>query len=165
MSVKKILILGIGNTLLCDEGFGVAAVEFMRANFHLPPNVELVDGGTRGLMLMAEILECDFLVVFDIIWGGEAPGTFYLIEDHEIPARVNFRHSMHQASLADTLASCDLAGNRPEALVMGMEPFEFNKLAPNLSPEAQALLPQFCQKAAAELRRRGIDIRQAENDV
>lgn len=163
MPAQKTLILGIGNTLLCDEGFGIAALEYLRQNYHIPENVDLVDGGTRGLMLMAEILECDFLVVFDIVLGGEKPGTIYLIEDDEIPVRANFRHSMHQACLADTLVSCDLAGNRPHAIVFGMEPFDFQRLEASLSPQASAMLPEFCRKAVRELRRRGLEINPLQN--
>lgn len=163
MIARKILILGIGNILLCDEGFGIAALEYLRKNYRIPENVNLVDGGTRGLMLMAEILDCDFLVVFDIVLGGEKPGTIYLIEDEEIPARANFRHSMHQSSLADTLASCDLAGNRPPAIVIGLEPFDFQSLEPSVSTQARAMLPEFCRKAVEELQRRGIEIVPLQN--
>lgn len=162
MADKKLpetLILGIGNILLSDDGLGVAAIEYLRTHYLFPQNIKLLDGGTRGLMLIGEILECDFLVVLDIMLGGSEPGTFYLAEENEIPESVNFPHTMHQANLADILCSCELAGKRPHAIVIGMEPFDYSTIQAKPSVAAQKLLPDFCHKAVAELVRRGFDIR------
>lgn len=156
--LPKTLILGIGNILLGDEGFGVAAINYLEKYYTFPKDVRLLDGGTRGLMLLGEIIECDFLVVLDIMLGGEKPGSIYLVEEEEIPERVNFRHSMHEANLSDMLASAELAGNRPRTLVFGFEPFDFETLNPSPTAQALRLLPQFCDKVAGELARRGLDI-------
>lgn len=158
--MPETLILGIGNILLGDEGFGVMAINYLEEHYTFPEEVRLLDGGTRGLMLLGEIIECDFLVVLDIMLGGEKPGSIYLVEDEEIPVRVNFRHSMHEANLNDMLASAELAGNRPRALVFGFEPFDFKTLNPSPTPEALKLLPEYCDRVAAELARRGLDIRE-----
>ena len=79
MNDKRILILGVGNILLTDEGFGVRAVEYLEAHYRWPAHVRLMDGGTQGLMLMPELQECDFLVVLDVVLGPEAPRTDYLL--------------------------------------------------------------------------------------
>ena len=75
MGKEKVLILGVGNILLTDEGFGVRAVEYLESQYRWPENVTLMDGGTQGLMLMSRLMECDFLVVLDVVLGREAPGT------------------------------------------------------------------------------------------
>ena len=156
MDDKKILILGVGNILLTDEGFGVRAVESLETHYRWPERVRLMDGGTQGLMLMPELLECDFLVVLDVVLGPEAPGTVYLLEGEDLRKSLSFRDSMHQTDLLDTLITCHLAGHRPEAVVIGLQPFDYKTMQVGLSPQAQALLPEFCRKAVEEMARRGI---------
>ncbi|WP_417292952.1 HyaD/HybD family hydrogenase maturation endopeptidase [Desulfovibrio porci] len=156
MDDKKILILGVGNILLTDEGFGVRAVEYLETHYRWPERVRLMDGGTQGLMLMPELLECDFLVVLDVVLGPEAPGTVYLLEGEDLRKSLSFRDSMHQTDLLDTLITCHMAGHRPEAVVIGLQPFDYKTMQVGLSPQAQALLPEFCRKAVEEMARRGI---------
>ena len=156
MNDKRILILGVGNILLTDEGFGVRAVDYLEAHYRWPVHVRLMDGGTQGLMLMPELQECDFLVVLDVVLGPEAPGTVYLLEGEDLRKSLSFRDSMHQTDLLDTLVTCDLAGHRPEAIVIGLQPFDYKTMHVGLSPQAEALLPEFCRKAVAEMARRGI---------
>lgn len=132
------------------------AVEYLEARYTWPARVRLMDGGTQGLMLMPEIQACDLLVVLDVVLGPEKPGTVYLLEGEDLRNSLSFRDSMHQTDLLDTLITCDLAGHRPKALVIGMQPFNYQTMHVGLSPEAQALLPEFCRKAVDELARRGI---------
>lgn len=152
----RILIMGVGNVLLCDEGFGVRAVAYLEENYDWPENVRFLAGETGGIMLMPEIQSCDLLVVLDVVLGGEAPGTVYLLENDDLRKSLSFRDSMHQTDLLDTLATCELAGHRPEALAFGLQPFDYHSMVMQLSPQAEAMLPTFCRKVVDELQRRGI---------
>ncbi|MBQ3058889.1 MAG: HyaD/HybD family hydrogenase maturation endopeptidase [Desulfovibrio sp.] len=156
MQDKRILILGVGNILLTDEGFGVRAVEYLQAHYEWPSNVRLMDGGTQALMLMAELQECDFVVILDIVLGPGKPGTIYQLEGEDLRKSLSFRDSMHQTDLVDTLISCELAGHRPEAVVIGLQPFDYKNMCASLSPQAQAMLPTFCQKAVEAMAGMGI---------
>lgn len=155
-SMKKILILGIGNILLGDEGFGVRAAEWLKENYEWPENVQLLDGGTRGLLLMADLLEHDLVIILDIVRNGEKPGTMYIIENEGINNTISIRDSEHQTGITDVLASCALIDHRPEALIFGFEPFDFGSLRAGLSPEAEEKLPLFCENVLEELRVRKI---------
>ncbi len=157
---KKILILGVGNILLTDEGFGVRAVEYLETHYRWPERVRLMDGGTQGLMLMPELLECDFLVVLDVVLGPEAPGTFYLLEGEDLRKSLSFRDSMHQTDLLDTLITCSMAGHDVQAVVFGLQPFDYHSMQVGLTPEAEKLLPEFCTKVVAALAERGIAVAQ-----
>ena len=77
MAEPRVLVLGVGNILLSDEGFGVAAVKRLERDYTWPDNVRLLDGGTLGLFLMPEIMDADFLVVLDVVLGPgpRAPST------------------------------------------------------------------------------------------
>jgi hydrogenase maturation protease len=85
-SDRRTLVLGIGNVLWADEGFGVRAVEALHDAWDLPPEVTLMDGGTQGLILLADVTAHRRVLVFDSIDFGDAPGTLRVLRDREVPA-------------------------------------------------------------------------------
>ena len=81
----RTLVLGIGNILWADEGFGVRAVEEFHRRYHLAEDVTVLDGGTQGLYLVNFLQEHDRLLVFDAIDYGLAPGTLKIVRGDEVP--------------------------------------------------------------------------------
>lgn len=158
VAAPRVLIMGVGNILLRDEGFGVAAVNYLEQVYHWPENVRLQEGATQGLLLMSELEDCDLLVVL----GGKEPGTVYLLENEDLSRSLSFQGSMHQTDLLQTLQVCELAGCRPQCLAFGLQPFDWRTMQVGLSPEAEAMLPVFAEKVVAELARRGIVARRKE---
>lgn len=156
MNKTRVLVLGVGNILLTDEGFGVCAVQYLEKNFHWPDGVRLLDGGTLGLMLMNEIMSCDTLVVLDVVLGPEAPGSTYVLEGEDLRKSLSFRDSMHQTDLVDTLLTCSMAGHTVNALVFGFQPYDYHTMNVGLTPEARKKIPEFCHKVVAEMQKRGI---------
>ena len=157
----RILILGVGNILLRDEGIGVAAVRRLQECYEWPENVELLDGGTQGIKLMPQIQQCDLLLVLDAVLGDGPPGALYRLEGNEVRNSLGFRDSVHQTDLADTLLFCRLAGGPcPEVLVLGMQPAEWHTLQPELTPESAARIPALCAYAVKELLARGVAVRE-----
>jgi hydrogenase maturation protease len=160
MPLPEILILGVGNVLLGDEGVGVHTVRRLLEEYDFPPNVRLLDGGTLGLALMGEIEGCDILLVADAVRGGQAPGTVYRLEGTGLRSSLGLSDSMHQMGLEDTLIMCELAGGkRPRAVVFGLEPGNISDLNPELSATARAAQPRLCGAIARELERLGCPAR------
>lgn len=157
--MKNILVLGIGNMLLGDEGFGPQAAAWLADNFDWPDNVQVVDGATRGLMLMSELLECDVAIIMDIILAGGEKGAFYRLGSEDLDKSWTGKYSMHQTSLQDILASCELIDHRPEVIVLAMEPYEYQILRPQLTAEAKSRLPEFCSHVLKELENLGVKIK------
>ncbi|MGN0009126.1 MAG: HyaD/HybD family hydrogenase maturation endopeptidase [Desulfovibrionaceae bacterium] len=160
--MENVLILGVGNLLMRDEGFGVRAVELLEKDYLWPENVRLLEGGTMGMMLMPDMQDCHRLIVLDAVLCGQQPGTICVLEGENLRKSLGFRDSTHQTDLVDILICCELAGHRPETLVYGMEPFDWQSFIPELTPEARALLPEFCAKVVRDLRARGLDIRKKQ---
>jgi hydrogenase maturation protease len=105
MKQPNVLILGIGNLLWADEGFGVRAMEYLHTHYQFPDHVQLLDGGTQGIYLVQYVEEADILVVFDAIDYGLAPGTLKLIEDGEVPRFMGAKKmSLHQTGFQEVLA-------------------------------------------------------------
>ncbi len=153
----NILVLGVGNILYTDEGIGVRAVEALQKAHAFSDNVSVMDGGTLGMRLMDAIMECDHLIVVDAVLAGDEPGAIYRLTGEDLRKSLGFNDSMHQTDLVDTLIFCELVGKRPEAVIIGMEPHDYQSLGTELSPVAGQRLPLLCDAVVAEVRRAGGD--------
>lgn len=122
----RVLILGIGNVLWADEGFGVRCIEKLAESKVFPANVQLLDGGTQGLYLLPFLEETDVLVVFDAVDYGLEPGTLKLVKNDEVPAFMGAKKmSLHQTGFQDVIATAQLMGYCPETLfLIGCQPEE-----------------------------------------
>jgi hydrogenase maturation protease len=120
---RSVLILGLGNILLQDEGVGVRVVEQLQRQYRISGAVEVLDGGTAGMSLLEHIRNRDHLIVVDAVKTGQAPGTVITLSGKEVPAFFQSRVSPHQMGLADMLAALELMGEKPaEVTVIGVEP-------------------------------------------
>lgn len=134
---KRILVLGVGNILFTDEGIGVRAAEELLRLYDFSENVTVMDGGTLGTRLMDPIMGCDLLIVVDAVLGDGPAGSIYRLTGEDLRKSLAFKDSMHQTDLVDTLIMCEIVGNRPEAVIIGMEPKDYHTMALELSPEAR----------------------------
>ena len=156
----RVLILGIGNLLWADEGFGVRCVEAMAETYALPGNVTLLDGGTQGLYLLPFLEQADALIVFDAIDYGLPPGTMKIVRDDEVPAFMGAKKmSLHQTGFQDVIATATLMGYRPAKMVLiGCQPVELEDFGGGLRPAVAARIPQALEIARAMLAEWGIAV-------
>ncbi len=92
MSLDRILVLGIGNILLSDEGAGIRVIEKLQERYEFPENVSVLDGGTLGLSLLGVISEVDHLIVVDAVRNGGKPGSLYRMEGNDLPKRIHSKN-------------------------------------------------------------------------
>jgi hydrogenase maturation protease len=162
MSEKKILVLGVGNILLRDEGVGVRVVERLQAGYSFSPNVSLLDGGTLGIKLMDAISSSEVLIVVDAVLNGQSPGTFYRLTGEEVRKSVAFKYSLHQTDLLETLACCELVGNRPETVVLGIEPEDYSPWSDELTTTIQGRVSEMSEGVLREINKAGGNFRSRE---
>lgn len=147
----KITVLGIGNILMQDEGFGVRALTSLQASYAFPDHVMLLDGGTLGVELSYFLRGTARLVVLDAIIGGQPPGTWYQFTGPAVEAYFARKLSLHEVGLRDVLAALSLTGCPVrETVIFGVEPAN---LAPGLelSPLVAAMLPRAVAATVAQL--------------
>ncbi len=146
------LVLGIGNVLWADEGFGVRAVEALHAAFAFPEGVSLVDGGTLGLALYDVVGSARRVLVMDAIDFGLAPGTLRVLRGDDVPAWGRTKLSPHQNGFNDVLALLQLNGRAPETITaIGVQPQELSDFGGSLSDPVGSRLAEAVALAAAEL--------------
>ena len=154
----RVLILGIGNVLWADEGFGVRCVEQLAETKVFPDNVQLLDGGTQGLYLLPFLEEADVLVVFDAVDYGLEPGTLKLVKDEDVPAFMGAKKmSLHQTGFQDVIATAQLMGYCPECLfLIGCQPEELEDYGGGLRAVVAAQIEPAIQAALDYLEDFGI---------
>ncbi len=154
----RVLILGIGNVLWADEGFGPRCIEILAESHAFPAQVKLLDGGTQGLYLLPFLEEADALLVFDAVDYGLLPGTLMVARDEEVPAFMGAKKmSLHQTGFQDVLATAQLLGRCPERLTLiGCQPEELEDYGGSLRPVVAAQIAPAIGLALAELAHWGV---------
>ena len=140
MTSKRVLILGIGNLLWADEGFGVRAVDELNRLYEFGDNVTLLDGGTQGIYLVQHVRDADILIVFDAVDYGLPAGTLKRVEGDEVPQFLGAKKiSLHQTGFQEVLAMADMMDDRPEHLLLvGVQPVEIEDFGGSLRDEVKA---------------------------
>ena len=159
--VTSVLVLGIGNVLWADEGFGPRCVEALAESHALPPHVRLLDGGTQGLYLLPLIEEAEALLIFDAIDYGLAPGTLKIVRDDAVPTFMGAKKmSLHQTGFQDVLALARLKGCGPARMTLiGCQPEELEDYGGGLRASVAARIGPALDAARAELAAWGVAVR------
>jgi len=148
-----VLVLGLGNILLQDEGVGVAVIERLQRRYRVPDEVELLDGGTSGMSLLEDIRNREHVIVVDAVRTGKPAGTEVVLTGEEVPAFLCNKVSPHQLALSDVLANLLLMNESPhQVTVVGMEPLSLEThlgLSKLVASRLQSLTDQVIEQIEA----------------
>jgi hydrogenase maturation protease len=151
-AAAEVLVLGIGNVLWADEGFGVRAVEALHQRWCLPAEVSVIDGGTQGMYLLEHVCSAARVLVLDAIDFKLAPGTLRVFRDAEVPVGSDTMMSLHQATFQELLSLARLRDRFPAKITLiGVQPCVLDDLGGSLSPLVRARLDEAVELAVAEL--------------
>ena len=161
------LILGIGNILWADEGFGVRCVEALNAGYEFDDHVRLMDGGTQGLFLLPWVSGVSRLLIFDAIDFGLKPGEFRVIRDDDVPQYMGAKKmSMHQTGFQEVLASARLLREGPQQLALiGVQPERLDDFGGSLRDETRKRIPQAITYACELLGEWGVAMRERKTPL
>lgn len=148
---KRIIVLGVGNIVLGDEGFGVRAMEKLRDSGKYGEDIEFIDGGTLGMELLPFITGADCLLILDAVRGDGEPGKAYRFTGTEVAVHFAEKLSAHEIGIQDVLTTLELTGQAiPMVTVIGAEPLRL-EAGIELSKTMETALPEICRLAAVEL--------------
>ncbi|MCM1109812.1 MAG: hydrogenase maturation protease [Clostridium sp.] len=147
---SPVLILGIGNLVLQDEGFGVHAVSLLRSMVRIDEPIDLLDGGTAGLHLMGYLRNYQRVIVVDASLDSFPEGTVRRIRPryNEFPPLV----TAHEIGLKDVLEAMEITGYCPDVELIVASVRKYTSLGTELSPSVEAALPKACEMALAAAR-------------
>jgi hydrogenase maturation protease len=151
--MKRLLVLGVGNLLLTDDGAGVHAVkELGQENEWDPDKVDFLDGATFTQDIFYIFQEYERVLVLDTVKGGREPGTVYRFTEENLRDNYQQRLSLHDIDLLDSLKMAELLGNKPELMVIGIEPLTISEWSMELSDPVKERYPRFLEAARREIR-------------
>lgn len=149
MSESKKLILGCGNLLLRDEGIGVHLIEYLKDK-PIPPDVELLDGGTAGFELIDFIQQADKVLIIDAVKADGDPGDIYIFTPADFQTDDPPKTSLHGFSLEDVFKTIQKLGPLPKIKIIGVEPRDISP-GTDLTPRLKKLLPKLAHLVLTEI--------------
>ncbi|MBN2158453.1 MAG: hydrogenase maturation protease [Spirochaetes bacterium] len=140
--MRKILILGIGNTLRGDDGLGVYIVRHMEeSGMRLPPGVELLDGGTAGFDLLGLIEGYDKIIIVDALRTDDRPGSIYrFTPDHAMVQGARF--SLHEVGIMEVIGTLKIMDHDPEIEFVGIVPENISEINTDISEAVREAVPR-----------------------
>ncbi len=157
VSGMKVLVLGIGNLVMADDGIGVRVVQKLQQCYRFPQNVTIMDGGTLGLDLLPALEGTTHLIVVDAVETGREPGTMVRLAGEELPIALETKLSPHQMGLKDLLAVARLMGHEPGSMVLvGIQPGSI-EMDEHLTDSVSAQLDVMVSNVLNELNEIGIE--------
>jgi hydrogenase maturation protease len=145
-----VLVVGIGNILLADEGVGPHVIRALE-NVDLPPSVELLDGGTAGADLIDQICDRQKVIFIDAVEADAEPGSILRMTAGQLTANLCRSVSLHEFGLVETVIMAEQLGCAPkEVVILGVKPKDVS-CGLELSQEVAAAVPKVVELILAEL--------------
>lgn len=156
MSEPNILVLGVGNLVMGDDGVGVRVVQRIQREYRMPGHVEIMDGGTLGLDILPRLDGVGRLLMVDAVETGHGPGTCVRLAGEEIPLVLENRISPHQMGIRDLLGVARLIGSLPQEIVLiGVQPGNI-EMGTELTPDVKAKVDVMLSNTLKELEIWGV---------
>jgi hydrogenase maturation protease len=160
MKAPRVLVLGVGNILMRDDGVGVHAVQALADAYELPANLRVVDGGVGGLGLLGEFADLDCLLIVDAVRNGGVPGSIHHLGPEHIQPRRGLFISAHEVGMAELLAAAEFSGRLPETQIIGVEPLDTETVGLEISLLLRSALPQVVAAIVDTLHAHGIELKE-----
>jgi hydrogenase maturation protease len=152
--MKKILIVGLGNILLQDEGVGIHVIEKLRKETDISPEVELIEGETRGLALLPLLTKGTFIIFVDAMEFEGVSGKIKVLRGNEIISANSKPISVHEVGLGDIISLITLTEGiePPKIVLVGVKPVNLGT-GLQLSPVVERSIPEIIQIIKQEVKR------------
>ncbi len=154
---QRILIMGVGNPLMRDDGIGPRVIEMLLSGYSFPDNVELVDAGTMSFMILDLLRGVDDLILVDAMQDTASPaGTVVVLTPEEI-APNQVKHSMHDVGIVDVLQAAELMDRAPATVAIGVQIESIEQWVLELSEPVAAAVPIAAAAVLDELKKLGVE--------
>lgn len=129
-----VTVLGIGNILMGDEGFGIHFTRWLSRRYRLNDDIRIIDGGTLGYALLDIICSCDHLIIVDVLKVDDAPGSIYRFNKEEMELHLPPPTTAHEVTFPDVLFKSELMGEAPETIFLCIVPQDYKDLRMEMTP-------------------------------
>ena len=152
LPAPQVLVLGVGNLLLRDDGFGVHFIQSLQETA-FPPSVQILEAGTVSHQLIPAFRSIDYLIVIDVVEAGDVPGSIFRFSPEDMNFHSGHKLSLHQISLTDVLQMAALAGAKPKTVIIAVQPKDVSEWGLELSDEVRMAMPRVKELVFDELNK------------
>ncbi len=156
-NILHIMILGVGNILLSDDGVGIRVIEKLDKEYDFPDNVSVIDGGVLGINLFGVISNAEYLIIVDTVFNNGKPGDLHRLTGKDIPARIRAKNSLHEVDLVESITLFKLMDHSPEMVIIGIEPKDIETMNPELTNIVSEKVDDLVNAVLKELKQFNID--------
>lgn len=149
-------IIGIGNLLLKDEGFGIHFIEYLRKKYAFGPNIRVIDGSTKGYGLLDDIFNLDDIIVIDALKTDEKPGSIFRFDSENLPVNL-MKKTAHDVEFIDVITMCALQGHNPKITIFAVSPEDCSNVGMNISSPLKSSIPLLEKLVLEEIKPPGIN--------
>lgn len=158
MDKNFLTILGIGNILLQDEGFGVHFVRWLSERYHDGDELRIVDGGTLGYTLLDIVSGCRNLIVIDVLKVDDAPGSLYRFSKQQMEIHLPPPTTAHEVTFSDLLFKVELMDESPEVIFLCIVPEKYGDMNMEMTPLMREKFPAMERLLLDELSRLNVQL-------
>lgn len=151
------IIIGVGNILFKDEGIGVFASKYLKANYSFSPNIEIMDGGTLGFNLMRYFEEYDNVIILDIVSAKDAPGSIYRFPSDILLGLGDYKKTAHEVEIVEMLEICSLLDHHADVTIIGIIPEDIKSTQVGLTSALEKKFKEYIGYIIKELE--GLNIK------
>ena len=160
---ERVTILGVGNILLADEGFGVHFVRWLSQQYKPTEGVSIIDGGTLGYALIDIICSCDNLIVIDVLKAKDIPGSIYRFNTEEMQAHMPSPTTAHEVTFFDVLFKVELMDELPQTIFLCIVPQDYGEMNMEMTSAMQEKFPVMEKLLLTELSKLNVTLERINN--
>ena len=160
---EKVTILGVGNILLRDEGFGVHFISWFSERYKPSEDVSIIDGGTLGYALIDIICSCDHLIVIDVLKAKDTPGSIYRFNTEEMQAHMPPPTTAHEVTFFDVLFKVELLDELPQTLFLCIVPQDYGEMNMEMTSVMKEKFPVMEKLLLTELSKLNVTLERINN--
>lgn len=153
---ERLTILGLGNILLEDEGFGVHFIRYIAGRYRFEGDVRIVDGGTLGYRLLDTVCSAGRIIAIDVIKVNDEPGSIYRFDRHEMELHMPDPTSAHEVEFLDVLYQAEIMGELPETTFLCIVPESYGTMKLEMTERMKESFPAMERLLLDELKTLGV---------
>lgn len=153
----KVCILGVGNILFKDEGFGVFVAKYIENNFKFDKDIEIVDGGTGGFKLIEYFQDNDYVILVDVLSINDKPGSIYKIEGDKLADISSYHQTAHEVEVLQMIDLAKISGKSADVIVIGVVPEDITKTEIGLTSTLEEVFLHVINHILSHLKSLGIN--------
>jgi hydrogenase maturation protease len=165
MAHNKIALIGIGNIMFHDEGLGAYLVKYIEENYNIPPNLNVVEGGTLGFSLMTYYQEYDKVIVVGTGSKNAEVGSIYSETAEEVMAQSTIRQTANEVEITMMLEICSFHEDMGEVQLITMVPEDIMDVCNGLTPSVLGYMPKLVDATLRELENSGIRLEKKSRGI